>query len=166
MYVARPFTAESTAGELRLSRAFTNGAHREELQLAVRGRSVEREFGGDSITDFGTIALTSQARFAQPVLAFGPSSSDSTRQLDLGLTFEERWQGVGSFAVGVLNDHYRRNVVVSPAAVDTNYTAHSLLNLRSEVDPGRGLIFYSSFVQGLEDSALAPVSAAKRNEPA
>src|ERR1700730_8223298 len=165
MYVARPFTAESTAGELRLSRAFTNGAHREELQLAVRGRSVEREFGGDSITDFGTIALTSQARFAQPVLAFEPSSSDSTRQLGFGLTFEERWQDVGSFAVGVLNDHYRRTVLLTPATVDTNRTSPWLLNLRLTIDQGRDLIFYGSFVQGLEDSALAPTSAKNRNEP-
>ncbi|HWX37160.1 MAG TPA: hypothetical protein VNZ53_58320 [Steroidobacteraceae bacterium] len=165
MDVARPFTAESTAGELRLSRAFTNGAHREELQLAVRGRSVEREFGGDSITDFGTIALTSQARFAQPVLAFGPSSSDSTRQLDLGLTFEERWQGVGSFAVGVLNDHYRRTVLMPSGTVDTDRTSPWLLNLRVATDPARSLIFYGSFVQGLEDSALAPTSANNRNEP-
>ena len=116
MDVAPSFTAESTSGEVRLSRAFTNGAHRQQLQFAVRGRSVNREFGGDSITDFGTIALTSQARFAQPVLTFGSASSDNTRQLDFGVTFEDRWQGVGSFAVGVLNDHYRRTVLMPSGA--------------------------------------------------
>jgi iron complex outermembrane recepter protein len=165
MDVAPSFTAESTSGELRLSRAFTNGAHREQLQFAVRGRSVNREFGGDSITDFGTIALTSQARFAQPVLTFGPASSDNTRQLDLGLTFEDRWQGVGSFAVGVLNDHYRRTVFMPSGATDTDRTTPWLLNLRLATDPGHALIFYGSFVQGLEDSALAPLSANNRNEP-
>jgi iron complex outermembrane recepter protein len=165
MDVAPPFVAESTSGELRLARAFKNGVHQQQIQFSVRGRTVKRDFGGDAITDLGTIALNSQATFAQPVLKFTPQSRDNSRQLDLGLTFEERWQGVGSFAVGVLNDHYRRKVVVSPTAVDTNYTAPWLLNLRSEVDRGGGLIFYSSFVQGLEDSALAPVSAANRNEP-
>jgi len=34
-----------------------------------------------------------------------------------------------------------------------------------EIDHGRDLIFYGSFWQGLEDSALAPVSAKNRNEP-
>jgi len=165
MDVAPPFTADSTFGELRLSRAFTNGAHRQQLQFAIRGRAVEREFGGDAITDLGTIALSNQARFAQPAIAFAPPSRDATRQLGLGLTFEERWQDVGSFAVGVLNDHYRRTVLVPRVTVDTNRTSPWLLNLRLEIDHGRDLIFYSSFVQGLEDSALAPVSAKNRNEP-
>jgi len=53
-------------------------------------RHVEREFGGDAITDLGTIALSSQARFAQPAGAFALPSRDTTRQLGLGLTFEER----------------------------------------------------------------------------
>ena len=42
MDVGPPFAADSTSGELRLSRAFTSGAHRRELQLTVRGRDVER----------------------------------------------------------------------------------------------------------------------------
>jgi iron complex outermembrane recepter protein len=165
MDVAPPFTADSTSGELRLSRLFTNGAHRQQLQFAVRGRAVGRNFGGDAITDFGTIALNSQARFAQPVLPLGPSSRDTTRQLGLGLTFEERWQGVGSFAAGVLNDHYRRTVLAPNGTVDIDRTSPWLLNLRVAIDPGRDLIFYGSFVQGLEDSALAPTSANNRNEP-
>jgi len=165
MDVAPPFTADSTSGELRLSRVFTSGAHRQQLQFAIRGRAVEREFGGDAITDLGSIALSSQARFARPVGAFTPTSRDTTRQLGLGLTFEERWQDVGSFAVGVLNDHYRRTVLVPPGTVDTNRTSPWLLNLRLEIDHGHDLVFYSSLVQGLEDSALAPVSAKNRNEP-
>src|SRR5258705_438772 len=117
MDVAPPFTADSTSGEMRVSRAFTNGTHRQQLQFAIRGRAVEREFGGDAITDLGTIALSNQARFAQPAVAFAPPSRDVTRQLGLGLTFEERWQDVGSFAVGGLKQHYRRTVPVPPGTV-------------------------------------------------
>jgi iron complex outermembrane receptor protein len=109
--------------------------------------------------------LSSQASFAHPVWTFAPQSHDSTREIDFGLTVEEHWQGVGSFAVGVLSDHYRRQVRMPPAMVDTNQTSPVLLNLRMETDRNHGLIFYGSFVQGLEDSALAPVSASTRNEP-
>jgi len=165
MDVVPPFTAESTSGELRLSRTFSRGAHSQELQLAVRGRTVNREFGGDSITDFGANELMSQAFTAQPNVAFGPVSRDRTRQLDIGLTFEERWQGVGSIAVGVLNDHYRRSVLVPEKGLDVDRTNPRLVSLRLRLDAGRRLTFYGSFVQGLEDSALAPVSADNRNEP-
>jgi iron complex outermembrane receptor protein len=165
MDVVPPFMAESTSGELRLARSFSEGAHRQVLQLAVRGRAVNRDFGGDSITDLGTIDLTSQARFAQPALAFGPVSRDRTRQLDLGLTLEERWQGVGSFAVGVLDDHYHRSVWVPDTGPDEDRTTPRLVNMRLTIDAARTLLLYSSFVQGLEDSALAPVSANNRNEP-
>ena len=166
MDVAPAFTNASTSGEVRLSRVFTHGDHQQQLQFAIRGRTVEREFGGDSITDYGSIPLTSQAQFPPPELLFTPPNHDSTRQLDLGLTFEEHWQGVGSFAVGVLNDHYRRTVVRMPSgATDTDQTTPWLLNTRLAVNAGRSLIFYGSYVQGLEDSAVAPTSADNRNEP-
>jgi iron complex outermembrane recepter protein len=165
MDVAPPFRADSTSGELRLSHVFGSGAHLHKLQLAIRGRSVEREFGGDSIVDFGTMALNSQDSFAQAPLVFSPASRDSTRQLDLGITYEERWQNVGSFAAGVLNDHYRRTVLMPSGVLDADQTIPWLLNLRAATDPIRNLVFYSSFVQGLEDSALAPSSANNRNEP-
>jgi iron complex outermembrane receptor protein len=165
MDVVPPFEAASTSGEMRLTRLLTNGAHRRQLEFTVRGRTVERVFGGDAIADFGSIALSSQASFAPPARTFTPQSRDSTREIDFGVTVEEHWQGVGSFAVGVLSDHYRREVRVPPATVDTRQTSPVLLNLRMETDRSHGLIFYGSFVQGLEDSALAPVSALNRNEP-
>ena len=165
MDVVPPFSADSTSGELRLSRNVTSGEHRQQLQLAVRGRSVDRDFGGDAIIDFGTIPLDSQTSVAQPPWTFTAQSRDTTRQLDLGVTFEERWQGVGSAAVGVLHDHYRRQVTVPSAPGVTDDTTPWLLNLRLEADASHDLTIYGSFVQGLEDSALAPVSAVNRNEP-
>jgi iron complex outermembrane receptor protein len=165
MDVVPPFMAESTSGELRLSRLFSHGSHRQQLQLAVRGRTVNRDFGGDSITDFGNVGLTSPSSPGQPNLLFGPVNRDRTRQLDLGLTFEERWLGVGSFAAGVLDDHYHRSVQVTGEGLDTDRTRPRLANLRLTIDAGSPLILYGSLVQGLEDSALAPVSADNRNEP-
>ncbi len=164
--VVPPFSAESTSGEVRLTREFVNGPHRERLQFAVRGRSVDRNFGGDALLDFGTIALNSQAAFAQPAWMFSPQSRDTTHQLDVGVTFEERWRGIGSFAAGLLQDHYHRQITApAPAPVITDRTTPWLLNLRLAEDSFRHLIVYGSFVQGLEDSALAPVAASNRDEP-
>jgi iron complex outermembrane receptor protein len=67
--------------------------------------------------------------------------------------------------LGILSDHYRRDVRLAPATVDVDRTSPRLLNVRLETERSRPLVVYGSFVQGLEDSALAPVSAANRNEP-
>ena len=165
MDVAPAFVNESTSGEVRLSRAFTHGSQQQLLQFAVRGRSVQREFGGDATSPSVVLTpFTSQQQFPPPDLAFSAENHDSTRQLDVGLTFEELWQG-GSFALGVLNDHYRRTVHMPTGETDTDQTSPWLINMRLAVNARRDLIVYGSYVQGLEDSAVAPVSADNRNEP-
>ncbi len=165
MDVAPAFVNESTSGEVRLSRSFTHGSQQQQLQFAVRGRSVQREFGGDATSPAVVLTpFTSQQQFPPPDLAFSAENHDSTRQLDVGVTFEELWQG-GSFALGVLNDHYRRTVRMPDGATDTDQTSPWLINMRLAVNAARDLIVYGSYVQGLEDSAVAPVSADNRNEP-
>jgi len=165
MDVAPAFKDISTSGELRLARIFVHGKHQQQLLFSVRGRTVEREFGGDSLSAPVIIPLTGQEQFPPPELTFTPPNRDSTRQLGIGMTLEENWQGVGSIAVGVLKDHYRRTVSMPSGASDSDRTDPWLLNMRLAVSAGHSLIFYGSYVQGLEDSAVAPVSADNRNEP-
>lgn len=163
--IAPPFHAESTSGEVRLSRLFVDGSHRRKIELAVRGRHVNRQFGGDFIPAEPIIMpLLSQQQIPPPQPLFEPQGYDATRQLDVGLTVEERWQGVGSVAVGALRDNYHRTVT-EPGRIDAERTAPTLLNARLEFERVSHLLFYSSYVQGLEDSALAPQSADNRNEP-
>jgi len=164
MDIVPPFHAESTSGEVRLTRLLADGRHRRKLELAVRGRTVSREFGGDSITELGSQPLLSQEQLAPIAPAFSALGHDATQQLDVGLTYEERWQELGSFAVGVLRDHYQRTVT-EPGRTDAQHTTPALVNMRLEVERIRSLVLYSSYVQGLEDSALAPLSADNRNEP-
>lgn len=165
MDIAPPLSAKSTSGEIRLARIFGGSVHQETLQLAVRGRVVDRNFGGDEIIDQGTVARFSQAQFVPPAIALSPESHDHTHELDLGLTLEERWDGIGTAAVGVLRDGYRREVTSPSEPLAVIRTEPWLLNVRLNSERVHELAIYSGFVQGLEDSALAPVSAANRNEP-
>lgn len=164
MDIVPPFHAESTSGEVRVARLFTVGSHRRKLELAVRGRNVNREFGGDSITDLGSQPLLSQEQITPIVPAFSALGHDATKQLDVGLTYEERWQELGSFALGVLRDHYQRTVS-EPGRSDAQRTTPALVSARAELERIRSLVLYASYVQGLEDAALAPLSADNRNEP-
>jgi iron complex outermembrane receptor protein len=163
--VLPPELANSTSGELRLTGVSVHEAWRQQLQLAVRGRDVARSYGGDDNIDFGNIALQDQTQFAQPPILLTTRSEDRVRQLDFGVTLDERWQDVGSAAIGVLKDDYRRSVEVPLATPETFHTTPWLLNMRVALQGGRSLIFYGSYTQGLEDSALAPLTAINRGEP-
>jgi iron complex outermembrane receptor protein len=163
--VAPPLMANSTSGEMRLSGVATHGGRRQQLQFAIRGREVARSYGGDDTIDFGDIVLQDQTQFPQPPIVLTPRSEDRTRQLDFGVTYEERWQGLGSAAVGVLKDNYRRTAEVPSLAPATFRTTPWLFNMRLALEGGRSLILYGSYTQGLEDSALAPVTAINRGEP-
>ena len=82
--------SESTSGELRLARKFSHGNHTQVVELAARGRSVDRQFGGDQVVDFGTIGLLEQARFTAPPPEFSAVSHDLVHQGDVGLMVEEQ----------------------------------------------------------------------------
>jgi iron complex outermembrane receptor protein len=162
--VSPPNTATSVSGELRLSRTFQATNHRGELQFTVRGRSVDQAFGGDSNTDFGVIAFGSLRAVAEPRIVFGPTSPDEVRQLDVGVSFEERWRDVGSIEIGGLRSRYSRTIDVPPGPADTKRTARWLQNARFTIEALPVLTFFGSYVEGLEDSARAPLIAANRGE--
>jgi iron complex outermembrane receptor protein len=85
--------------------------------------------------------------------------------MDFGLLYEVHSVGIGSAAFGLLKDDYRRTVDVPTFTPTTFHTTPWLINTRFAVESGRSLIVYGSFTQGLEDSALAPVTAVNRGEP-
>jgi iron complex outermembrane receptor protein len=163
--VTPPFTATSTSGELRLAREFAGEDHQRKVELAVRGRTVDRDFGGDALIDYGLVTLESGPPTYTPSYATTAPSLDQTRQLDVGVMYEDRWTGVGSLGLGLLHSSYRRTVLEPDSAPETSSTTPWLASARFTVDAGRATTVYGSFTQGLEDSALAPITATNRGEP-
>jgi iron complex outermembrane receptor protein len=163
-----PLSSVSTSGELRLARHFGADRHQRKFELSVRGRSADRAYGdtpiycGDTSLDAATLACD------PPPDSLPPANIDRTRQVDAGMVYEERWQGVGSIGFGLLKSHYRRTLHTYLDAVPQRFalTASPWLgNVRFTAEAGRSLTLYGSFVQGLEDSALAPTTASNPGEP-
>ncbi|MBS0379144.1 MAG: TonB-dependent receptor [Proteobacteria bacterium] len=163
--VVPPLNSVSTSGELRLQGRYGAGAHRHTLEVVLRGRSSQREFGGDALVDYGTrsidVPLVTQPR----AFATTAPSTDVTRQLDAGLLYEERWSGVGSLGFGVLRSHYRRTLEAPGSPDESGRATPWLPNAHFTLEPGAEVTLYGSYVQGLEDSALAPLTAVNRGEP-
>jgi iron complex outermembrane receptor protein len=163
--VTPAYNSASTSGELRIARQFGEAGHDRTLELAVRGRRSNRDYGGDVLADYGVIGIDSAPPIAPMPYVTGAISIDETRQLDAGILYEERWRGVGSLAVGLLRSNYQRTITDPGAVPQTDKAGPWLGSVRFAAAPAAGVTVYGSFVQGLEDAALAPITAVNRGQP-
>ena len=163
--VQPPKYSSSYSGDFRVARRFTNGPHQRELMFAVRGRDVERHYGGDSTTDLGPTSIYVPTPVAEPPLAFSPLSLDAVRQTGIGLSYRERWDNVGTLNVGALKTNYSRSITTPGQPSNPEHTSQMLPTIALTIDAGPKTAFYASYTRGLEDSAVAPTSAANRGEP-
>lgn len=165
MDVIPPQRASSYSGDLRLAWLATHGAHAHELTLAVRGRQVARSFGGDSLTDLGPISIYHPwTSVMEPVLDFSATSTDDVRQTGVGVSYNERWQGVGALSLSVLKTDYRRTIAIPGTPTSPDRSSRALPTASFTVNAGSHAAIYSSYTRGLEDSANAPPSAVNRGE--
>jgi len=165
MDVAPGRIATSYSGDLRVTRTKTSGNHRRELTFAVRGRHVERNFGGDSLTDLGPINIYQSVNFPEPPLAFSAPSLDKVRQTGVGINDIERWKDRASLSLGILMTTYTRSVTAPGLPEHPQHTTLALPTVSFTVNPARALTLYGSYTRGLEDSPIAPASAVNRGEP-
>jgi iron complex outermembrane recepter protein len=165
MDVAPPSLAGSYSGDIHVKRSVTDGAHLHDLLFTVRGRDVTRHYGGDSITDLGSVSIYQPFLVPQPRLAFSPQNIDSVHQFGEGVNYQERWAGVGSVSVGILKTEYSRDIATPDAVSVPQRTAAVLPTLSFTVEPSRVVTAYGSYTRGLEDSVNAPTSAVNRGEP-
>jgi iron complex outermembrane recepter protein len=157
--------AGSYSGDLRIVRATGEGPHRRELTLAFRARHVDREYGGDSITDLGATSLQDFRVLPEPPLAFSAQSRDVVQQSGVGVNYSESWNGVGSLNIGLLRTDYSR-VITSPGEPTENqHSTETLPTVSLTFDATPVATFYGSYTRGLEDSLTAPASTVNRGEP-
>ena len=165
MDVEPSFTASSYSGDLRVIRSETTGSHARELTLALRGRHVERSFGGDSVTDLGPISIYQGASLPEPAVVLSAQSADRVRQSGVGINDVERWKDRFSLSVGILMTDYTRTVAVPHFSPSTQHTTTPLPTMSVSMNPLRIATLYASYTRGLEDSPTAPASAMNRGEP-
>ncbi len=162
--VTPPLRAGSYSGDLRLTRLSVDGAHQRELTFDVRGRIVERDYGGDSILGLGSVSIYRTEHFPPPLLEFSALSLDQVRQVGVGASYNERWKGVGTLSLGVLETEYRRTLEIPGSPGSAKRTSQVLPTASFTLDAGKHATAYASYTRGLEDSANAPISAVNRGE--
>jgi iron complex outermembrane recepter protein len=163
--VTPPLRAGSYSGDLRITRRTDDGGHMREFAFDLRGRTVKRDYGGDSIVSLGSVSIYHIESVPAPVLAFSAQSLDEVRQVGVGADYSERWTDVGTVSLGVLETEYERTLDLPGFPSSTERTTQLLPAASFTIDVGKHVTTYASYTRGLEDSVNAPTSAVNRGEP-
>jgi iron complex outermembrane receptor protein len=165
MDVSPAHTSSSYSGDLRVTRLVSGETHQRELTFAVRGRHVSRHYGGDSITDLGTISIYERVSVPQPALVFSDRNSDEVRQTGIGINYSERWKDRASLGLGMLMTDYGRKLRTATVPASTQHATELLPTVSFAANALRTVTVYGSYTRGLEDSTTAPAEAVNRGEP-
>lgn len=156
----------STSGELRLSRSLTDGPRLHTLHASVRARDVSKDYGGSApAMDLGWHPLGEAVPTPAPVaFAYRARTHDSVRQWTAGLAYEGRWRDVGELGLGVQKTDYRKQVRLPGLPTARTEDSPLLVYATAAAHLSKDWVLYAGYTRGLEESGIAPESAANRNE--
>ncbi len=157
--------SDSMSGEVRASGVYTAGDYRHTVHFTLRGRNIERLFGGASSASFGPAVIGIYQPQVEPTYTFGPRDKDVVRQLTPGATYFGQWAGVGEFSIGLQKAFYRRRFGRETVSPLTTTSRPWLYNGTISVTPTPRLALYGSYTRGLEEFGTAPDNAVNRGAP-
>ncbi len=160
-----PENNASLSGEVRLSGRYAEGPRRHTIHIATRGHTVRRRFGGGVPTFMGKATVGIFHAFPEPPFVLGESRRDKTRQGNVGATYVGLWDGIGELSAGVQKVFYRRKFEQPGSPLATSRSQPWLYNGTAAFFVADNLTLYGSYTRGLEESGLAPESAANRGQP-
>lgn len=154
----------STSGELGIARVFSTGSFEHRFQLVGRGRAQDRRYGGSIRQSLGAAPFGEADYVARPDFIFLAQSRDRVRQWALGLDYQVRKNGLGQFSIGAQKVQYRKQATTPGGLAPESRDDPWLFNAAATVDLTPAVSFYASFTRGLEESDVAPETAANRDE--
>lgn len=160
-----PNRAVSTSGELRISRTITDGPLRHLIHFSFRGRDRTEVYGGSDSIDFGPTQIGEAFHLPKPTFDFAVPSRDHVRQWSVGLAYEGLWERVGEISLGLSRTDYSKTVRLPGLPSATTLSRPWLYYGSASAQISGSLSLYASYTKGLEESGVAPDSAANRNEP-
>lgn len=155
---------DSTSGELRAGKTFIEGERRHTFQVSLRGRKRQAAYGGGTTTDFGRVSLDAPVTFAEPAFTPRAQARDRVSQWTAGLAYDGRWRNHGSVNLGAQYTDYTKRAARPGAPISETHNPTWLYNGALAVDLARSVAAYGSVTRGLEESGVAPDSAANRTQ--
>jgi iron complex outermembrane receptor protein len=154
----------SWSGEVRATRALTEGDRLHQVHLMVRGRQQDRRYGGGDLIPLGRRPIDEVAEIPDPNFTVGPQTTDAVRQYTAGLGYEGRWREVGELTLGVQKTDYRKSVLAPSGPLPTSKDSPWLFNATAALHASKKISVYAGYARGLEESPIAPTIATNRDE--
>jgi iron complex outermembrane receptor protein len=156
----------STSGELRISRSVIGSARVHTFHASVRAVNRESLYGGSADPlDLGPRQLGEQVAVDKPsAFDFGERTRDQVRQWTAGLAYEGRWRKVGEASIGIQRTHYEKRVDQPELPRVVTRDEPWLFSGTVAAYLSEHVAAYAGYTRGLEESGIAPASAANRNE--
>lgn len=155
----------SVSGEVRVSRALTEGPRLHVLSLSYRGRDRRQRYAGSDVIDYGPTFIGERFRRPEPRFDFTEQTRDEVKQSLYGLSYEGRWRDVGELSFGVSRTEYSKRFDLPGAPTLVTRSNPWLYNVTGAGFLGPRLSIYAGYARGLEESGIAPNNATNRNQP-
>ncbi|MGE3867700.1 MAG: TonB-dependent receptor, partial [Hyphomonadaceae bacterium] len=134
------------------------------LHVALRGRHVQRNFGGTASAVVAPLTIGVREDIAPPVWNFGQPIDDVTRQWAGGAQYQLAVRGVGAITLGGQKVEYKKTITPPVAAATVTEDDPFFTNGALALNFSKRLIGYASFTQGLEEAPVAPENAVNAQE--
>ena len=157
-------SARSYSGEVRAIGSYGSGRLTHVVHLSVRGRDVNRWFGGTESRSFGAARIGVFTPIPEPAFNLGPRTQDEVRQTTLGAAYVGSWAERVNISVGLQKSFYRRSITAPAQATRSTTDEPWLPNATLAVSPSGRTILFGSYTRGLEASGQAPENASNRGE--
>ncbi len=155
----------SNSGELRLSRSMVEGDRKHSFHVSLRGRDRTADYGGGDRVDFGRTRLENKiVDIPRPDYRFGPLSRQRIKQATAAIGYDLGWRGLGTLSLGLQRTDYRKRVITPANPTTRVHDPAWLYNATATLDATRDVVAYGSYTRGLEESGVAPDSAANRTQ--
>ena len=166
LFVDPPNKQQSNSGELRLTHSIPDGPRLHVVHLSIRRRDAKREFGGSDFLDFGPGRIGEDVTAPEPdAFHFSEESHDRVEQTTVGVAYDGRWKNVGEISFGISKAKFRKQTDIPGAPAAVTRSSPLLYNATAAANVTNSIIVYAGYARGLEESGVAPDSAANRKQP-
>ena len=161
-----PTKNTSVSGEVRLTHSITDGPRLHVVHLSVRERDAHRQFGGSDVIDYGPGRIGEILDVPKPAsFDFGEVSRQHLTQTTYGVAYDGRWRNVGEISFSVSKARYKKTTTIPGDGPVVARSSPWLYNGTIAGNVTKRITLYAGYARGLEESGLAPPSAANRNSP-